>query len=101
MRQIKTKNNIEFIGLETYFTDMLLEYTGAALKRAKYEILKDDHSYYGYIPGFRGVYANARDLERCRTELREILEEWILIRLRRNLSVPVLRGINLNLKKAA
>ena len=80
---------------------MLLEYIDAALKKAKYEILRDDRSYYGSIPGLRGVYANARDLERCRQELREVLEEWVFIRLRRNLSVPIFKGINLNLKKVA
>ena len=80
---------------------MLLEYLEAALKKAKYEILRDDGSYYAEIPGFRGVYANARDLESCRKELQEVVEEWILIRLRRNRTVPILKGINLNLKKVA
>jgi predicted RNase H-like HicB family nuclease len=80
---------------------MLLEYIDTALKKARYEILRDNGAYYGSIKGFRGVYSNARDLETCRKELREVLEEWILIRLRRNLSVPVLKGINLNLKKVA
>ncbi len=80
---------------------MILEYVDAALKKAKYEILSDDDTYYGCVPGLRGVYANARDLESCRRELREVLEEWIIVKLRRNLSVPVLKGINLNLKKVA
>lgn len=80
---------------------MLLEYIDYALQKAKYEILRDDYSYYGAIPGFRGVYANAKDLETCRKELREVLEEWLLIRLRRNLSIPILKRINLNLKKVA
>lgn len=69
------------------------------MKRARYEVLKDDHSYYGYIPGFRGVYANAPSKEKCREELREILEEWLLIRLRRNLSLPAIKGIDLKLKR--
>ncbi|MBF0492380.1 MAG: type II toxin-antitoxin system HicB family antitoxin [Deltaproteobacteria bacterium] len=80
---------------------MILEYVDLALKKAKYEILEDDKSYYAEVPGFRGVSANAKDLETCRTELREVLEEWILIRLRKNLLLPVLKGINLNFKKVA
>ncbi len=80
---------------------MLQEYLHQALSRAKYEILPDDGSYYGSIRGFRGVYANCSTLERCREELLETLEEWILIRLRKNLSVPLIKGINLNIKKVA
>ena len=78
---------------------MLLEYIDQAMKMAKYEILEDDGSYYGYIPNFRGVYANAHNLERCRNELREVLEGWLFIRLRRNFSIPTLKGLNLKLQK--
>jgi predicted RNase H-like HicB family nuclease len=58
---------------------MLTEYIEAALKKAHYEILSDDGSYYGEIPGFQGVYANTATLEACRKELREVLEDWIMI----------------------
>ena len=64
---------------------MLLEYIQAALRRAKYEILPDDGSYYGEIPQCNGVYANADTLEDCREQLREVLEEWVLFRVHRNL----------------
>ena len=37
---------------------MIREYLAAAMKRANYEILSDDGTYYGEIPGFHGVYAN-------------------------------------------
>jgi len=42
---------------------MLLEYIQAALRRAKYEILPDDGSYYGEIRECNGVYANAKTLK--------------------------------------
>ena len=58
---------------------MLTEYIQAALKKAKYEILSDDGSFYGEIPGFQGVYSNAATLEECRTQLREVLEDWLLL----------------------
>jgi len=45
------------------------------MHRATYEILQDDRTYYGEIPGFNGVYANADTLESCRDELEEVLEE--------------------------
>ncbi|MEK9138827.1 MAG: type II toxin-antitoxin system HicB family antitoxin, partial [Bacteroidota bacterium] len=60
---------------------MLSAYLQAALKRARYEILQDDRTYYGEIPDFDGVYANKPSLEECRQELLEVLEEWILVRV--------------------
>jgi predicted RNase H-like HicB family nuclease len=80
---------------------MLTSYIRAAMRRAKYEILSDDGSFYGEIPGFRGVYANADTLEACREELEEVLEEWILFRVSRNLSLPVVDGIELTIKEVA
>jgi len=63
---------------------VISQYVGAALRKARYEILPDDGSFYGEIDGFTGVYANAPTLEECREELREVLEEWILFRLSRS-----------------
>jgi predicted RNase H-like HicB family nuclease len=78
---------------------MLLEYVQAALRHAKYEILPDDGSYYGEIPQCNGVYANAETLEDCREQLREVLEEWLLFRIHRNLSLPVIDGIELTIRE--
>ena len=80
---------------------MFQEYINAALKSAKYEILEGDGSIYGEIPPCRGVYAKAADFEECRNELNSILEEWILIRLNRNLDIPIIDSINLNLPELA
>lgn len=78
---------------------MLLEYVQAALRHAKYEILPDDGSYYGDVPVCNGVYANAETLEGCREELREVLEEWILFRVHRNLPLPVVDGVELQVQE--
>jgi predicted RNase H-like HicB family nuclease len=61
---------------------MLIEYIRAAMCQAKYEILWDDGTFYGEIPGFQGVYANAAPLEDCREQLQEVLEGWIVLGLR-------------------
>ena len=58
---------------------MLSQYIQAALRKAKYEILEDDGTFYGEIPEFQGVWANAATLEDCRNELAEVLEEWIFL----------------------
>ena len=79
---------------------MLTEYVQAALSEARYEILPDDGSYYGEIPGFDGVYANADRLEACREELREVLEEWILLRVSRQLPLPKVGDVALAIQQA-
>jgi len=67
---------------------MLTTYIQAAMGRATYEILPDG-VFYGEIPGFQGVYANAKTLEECRKQLQEVLEGWIILGLRRDHSLPV------------
>lgn len=79
---------------------MLRQYIHGAMHRAKYEILQDDGTFYGEIPGFDGVYANAATLEDCRNELKEVLEEWILLRVSRNLPLPNVDGNTLTFKAA-
>ncbi len=80
---------------------MLRDYIHAAMRRAKYEILPDDGSYYGEIPGFDGVWANAENLETCREELEEVLEEWLLLGISRNQPLPVVDGMELTIKETA
>ena len=80
---------------------MLKNYLSAAMHEATYEILPDDGAFYGEIPGFEGVYANANTLEACRDELEEVLEEWVLFRVSRGLSLPAVNGIELKIKEVA
>jgi len=80
---------------------MLLEYVQAALRHAKYEILPGDGSYYGEIPECNGVYANANTLEDCREQLRQVLEERVLFRVHRKLSLPIIDGIELTIIEVA
>jgi predicted RNase H-like HicB family nuclease len=80
---------------------MLINYINAAMRRAHYEILPDDNTFYGEIPDCQGVYANATSLEKCREELEEVLEEWMLFRVYRNLPVPIIEGIEIKIKKMA
>lgn len=80
---------------------MLTKYIQAALHRASYKILPDDDTFFGEIPGFQGVWANADTLEACREELAEVLEDWILLRVSRNLPLPVVEGIDLTIQEIA
>ena len=78
---------------------MIREYLAATMKRAQYEILENDGTYYGEISGFEGVYANAPQIEECRDLLEEVLEEWLLLRISRGLTVPVVDGFDLKFKE--
>jgi len=73
---------------------MLTAYIQTAMQQAQYKILEDG-SYFGEIPGFQGVWASEQTLEDCRRVLQEVLEEWLLVKLRDNEDVPQLKGINL------
>ena len=80
---------------------MLIKYIQTSLRQARYEILDDDGSFYGEIPVCNGVYANAPTLEECRELLEEVLEEWVLFRIYKNFSLPVVDGIELKINEVA
>jgi predicted RNase H-like HicB family nuclease len=67
---------------------MLVEYVEEALRRARYEIIEDEEPFYGEVRELRGVWATGKTLEECREELREVVEEWVVFRLRKGLRIP-------------
>jgi predicted RNase H-like HicB family nuclease len=79
---------------------MLTEYLSAAMAKAHYELLEGGEGFYGEIPGFQGVLAQADTLEGCRSELASTLEDWLLFRISRQLPVPVVAGLNLTVKES-
>ena len=66
---------------------MLTEYIFQKLNQARYKIL-DDGSYFGEIPALQGVWASEKTLERCRETLREVLEEWLILKLKDGDRIP-------------
>ena len=66
---------------------MLSEYLDKKLKQARYKRLVDG-SYFGEVPSAHGVWANARTLGACRSELKEVLEDWLLLKIRNKEAVP-------------
>lgn len=80
---------------------MIIEYVTAAMRHARYEIVEEDRSYYGEIPGFQGVWADGQSLEGCREQLQEVLEKWILLRVRERLPLPEVDGHTLEIGEVA
>ena len=66
---------------------MFAEYITAALSKANYKIL-DNNEYVATVPGLQGVWATGKTIEGARTELVEVIEGWIALRLRLGLPIP-------------
>ena len=79
---------------------MLIEYIQAALEISQYKKLEDG-SWFAEIPGFKGVWANGKTVEECRRELVEVLEEWLILKIKNKDPVPVMKKISLNIKEVA
>ena len=75
---------------------MLAHYLDVAMEMAQYEILEEDGTYWGEIPGLQGVWARHQTLAGCQRELREALSDWVALRLRLGLQIPELAQMNLN-----
>jgi predicted RNase H-like HicB family nuclease len=69
---------------------MLSEFILKKLKNARYKLLKDG-SYFGEIPGLKGVWTSAGNLEDYRKELQEVLEDWLLLKVRERENIPGFR----------
>jgi len=66
---------------------MLTDYILQKLAQAQYKIL-DDGTYFGEIPRLQGVWASEKTLEKCRETFREVLEEWLILKLRDGDKIP-------------
>ena len=88
---------LEFRGAPCYTQDMgLSSYIDAALAKARYKTL-EDKTCFGEIPGFDGVWVSAKTPKKCKETLREVLEDWIVLKLRNDETLPAVRGKRLTL----
>jgi len=78
---------------------MISDYVKAAMRQAQYELLDNGEGFYGHIPACPGVWSNSQTLEGCREELQEVLEDWLLIGIWHHDVIPLIEGIDLNLKQ--
>jgi predicted RNase H-like HicB family nuclease len=69
---------------------MLIEFIEEAMKRARFEMIDDSEPFYGEVPELEGVWATGETLEKCRENLREAVEEWILLSVKLGLPIPSL-----------
>ena len=77
---------------------MLSEYTQKALEKARYKVLEDE-TWFAEIPGFEGVWSNAATVEECRHELMEVLEEWLVLKIRDRDPIPEIGGVGIQIRE--
>ena len=77
---------------------MLSEYIQKALEKAQYKVLEAG-TWFAEIPGFEGVWANATTVEECRHEIMEVLEEWLVLKIRDRDSIPMIEGVGIQIKE--
>ena len=78
--------------------ELLAEYIDIAMRDAVFKALCDG-TYFAEIPRFEGAWANADTLEDCRQEMREVLEDWILLGIKLGHPIPVVGSIDLMAKE--
>ncbi|MDO8521549.1 MAG: type II toxin-antitoxin system HicB family antitoxin [bacterium] len=66
---------------------MLSQFIEKKLQTATYKLLKNG-TYFGAIPSVPGVWANEKNLEECRRILQEVLEDWLLLKVRDGERIP-------------
>jgi len=74
---------------------VLTDYVAQAMARAVYDKLEDG-TFAARIPGCSGVVAFGRSLRACESELRSVLEDWILVGIKLGHHLPKIGGIDLN-----
>lgn len=79
---------------------MLSQYVDAALRKAEYKKIEDG-TWFAEIPGFEGVWANANTVEECRSELVEVLEEWLILKIRDDDPIPTVNNLQIRINEKA
>jgi predicted RNase H-like HicB family nuclease len=67
---------------------MIIQYIETALAHARYDMINDEEPFYGEVHELPGVWATGKTLEECRRNLVEVIDGWIVVRLRRGLPIP-------------
>ncbi len=66
---------------------MITNFIDSKLKQAEYKVLKDG-SFFSEIANTPGVWAEAENMEDCREKLKEVLEDWIVVKIRSGERIP-------------
>ena len=79
---------------------MITEYCHKAIEKAEYR-KREDGKWFAELPGFKGVWANGNSVEECRKELLDVLEEWLVLKLRDKDPIPTVDGLTIEIRDVA
>ena len=79
---------------------VITNYISEALHRTRYSVV-DGGTFCATVAGLSGVVATGASLEACRDQLAEVVEEWVLVRVSRGLSVPRLGTARVQVRRAS
>ncbi|OGJ02958.1 hypothetical protein A3G06_01360 [Candidatus Nomurabacteria bacterium RIFCSPLOWO2_12_FULL_46_14] len=80
---------------------MIENFLNYYLGKAKYEIIDSGKKFYAEIKDLRGVWATGKTLEECRENLHNVLEGWLILRLKKNLPIPNFKTPTSNIQMKA
>ncbi len=69
------------------------------MRHARCEWLPDDGVFFCHIPELPGVWASGDDEGTTRTEVQEVLEDWIALGLSMHHDLPTLDGIAITVER--
>ena len=70
---------------------MINECINEALNKAKFELIDNKNIYFGEVTELRGVWATGKTLEECLCNLTDVIDGWLVVRLRKGLPIPNLK----------
>ena len=79
-----------------YNACMFTQYVESVMRKARFERIDGKRVYFGRITSFQGVWAQGKTQRECEKNLREVLEEWLLIKIRKHKFVPTMGKYDLN-----
>ena len=86
-------------GIGAIIKPMVTRYLHEAMRRAQYKNLENG-SCFGEIPGLSGVWANEPTSTQCRQVLQEVLEEWLVLKIRDGDPIPNMGRVRLTIQAA-
>ena len=72
---------------------LLDDYIDAALRTARYEKIDNGTRVYAELRGFPGAWADGKTRDEATKTLRQVLEGWVELPLKRGQPLPRLRGV--------
>jgi predicted RNase H-like HicB family nuclease len=80
---------------------MLTQYIEAAMNQIEIEENEEwetypDQRFIGTIPPCQGVIGIGATVEECEHNTQDVLEEWILVRVKSGHTLPMIAGIDVN-----